>query len=511
MNLDQADLSAQQSPIIGLPVAQYVRMSTERQCYSTENQMALIAEYAKLHEMVIVRTFRDEGKSGVTLKGRPGLLSLLSVVQKHLADFKAILVYDVSRWGRFQDVDESGYWEYLCKRAGVLIHYCAEPFPNDGSLPSVISKSLKRAMAAEFSRELSAKVFAGQCRVSRLGFHVGGSAGFGLRRLLVDREGRPKEILPPGEMKSLQSDRVVLIPGPEEEQRIVREIFHRFVEEGRSPVQIARDLNEQGIQKDNGFPWRARNVHDILVNPKYIGRAVFNRRSEKLHSPSVRNPERLWITKENAFESIASRDLFAKAAKILRRPTPDDLLDELRALLREEGRLTGPLIDTSPSSHCRCFFSKHFGSLTHVYEELTYVPARFVSSPLAAKAIASKFLNGLIGELRKRGAIIELDHRTRTVIVNGLFRLQLAVLKCSRGTPYGGPRWFRPSRKSDCDLRIIARMNEDNSRIMDYFVVPGDQPLRNNFYVQNPLLIETYRFESLDQIYRICRLERIGA
>jgi len=108
--------------------AQYVRMSTERQCYSTENQLSAIAQYARHHGMVIVRTFADEGKSGLSLDGRAGLLSLLSMVQRSLADFEAILVYDVSRWGRFQDADESGYWEFVCKRAGVIIHYCAEPF-----------------------------------------------------------------------------------------------------------------------------------------------------------------------------------------------------------------------------------------------------------------------------------------------------------------------------------------------------------------------------------------------
>jgi DNA invertase Pin-like site-specific DNA recombinase len=96
-----------------LRVAQYVRMSTEHQRYSTENQADAIANYAKEHGMVIVRTFADEGKSGLNLEGRAGLLSLLSEVQTGLADFGAILVYDISRWGRFQDADESGYWEYV--------------------------------------------------------------------------------------------------------------------------------------------------------------------------------------------------------------------------------------------------------------------------------------------------------------------------------------------------------------------------------------------------------------
>lgn len=68
----------------------------------------------------------------------------------------------MSRWGRFQDADESAYYEYICKRAGIRIEYCAEQFENDGSPVSTIVKGVKRAMAGEYSRELSAKVFAGQ-------------------------------------------------------------------------------------------------------------------------------------------------------------------------------------------------------------------------------------------------------------------------------------------------------------------------------------------------------------
>ena len=97
-------------------------------------------------------------------------------MQTGRADFQAILVYDVSRWGRFQDADESAYYEYLCKRAGIEVHYCAEQFENDGSPTSTIIKSVKRAMAGEYSRELSAKVFKGQCRLIELGYRQGGAA-----------------------------------------------------------------------------------------------------------------------------------------------------------------------------------------------------------------------------------------------------------------------------------------------------------------------------------------------
>lgn len=137
-----------------LCAAEYVRMSTEHQRYSTENQANTIRKYAASHQLEIVRTYADEGKSGLSLDGRDALKKLIDDVQSDRADFQAILVYDISRWGRFQDADESAYYEYICKRAGIRVEYCAEQFENDGSPVSKIVKGVKRAMAGEYSREL---------------------------------------------------------------------------------------------------------------------------------------------------------------------------------------------------------------------------------------------------------------------------------------------------------------------------------------------------------------------
>src|SRR5436309_3114219 len=116
------DLSGPPAPV---RAAQYVRMSTDHQKYSTENQGDAIAEYAAAHGMQIVRTYADEGKSGLNIGGREALKLLIDDVEEHRADFEVLLVYDVSRWGRFQDADESAYYEYLCRRAGVRVVYCA--------------------------------------------------------------------------------------------------------------------------------------------------------------------------------------------------------------------------------------------------------------------------------------------------------------------------------------------------------------------------------------------------
>src|SRR5215472_1907947 len=97
--------------------AEYVRMSTDQQQYSMDNQSDAIRQYAENNNMRIVRTYSDAGKTGLTLASRPALRRLIEDVESGQADFSAVLVYDVSRWGRFQDADESAYYEYLCRRA----------------------------------------------------------------------------------------------------------------------------------------------------------------------------------------------------------------------------------------------------------------------------------------------------------------------------------------------------------------------------------------------------------
>jgi len=136
------------------------------------------------------------------------LQKLLADVMDPLRIFQAVLVSDVSRWGRFQDVDESAHYEYVCRKAGVQVIYCDESFDNDGSPAANLLKTLKRAMAGEYSREHSRKVFAGQRRLAEYGFWQGSSAGFGLQRILVDSSRQTKGPLRDHERKSLQTDRV---------------------------------------------------------------------------------------------------------------------------------------------------------------------------------------------------------------------------------------------------------------------------------------------------------------
>jgi DNA invertase Pin-like site-specific DNA recombinase len=278
-----------------IAAAQYVRMSTVHQQYSTSNQEDVIREHAERRGYPIVRTYADEGKSGLNVAGRDALRRLIDDVQSVNPGFAAILVYDVSRWGRFQDADESAYYEYLCKRAGIDVHYCAEQFENDCGPTSTIIKSVKRATAGEYSRELSSNVFKGQCRLIELGYRQGGMAGYGLRRMLINQSGEQKGMLARGECKALQTDRVILVPGPEEELRVVRRIYDEFTKKAKREAEIAADLNAEGLATDLGRPWTRETVHQVLTNEKYIGNNVFNRTSFKLKKKHVWNAPDMWV------------------------------------------------------------------------------------------------------------------------------------------------------------------------------------------------------------------------
>ena len=128
-------------------VATYVRTATTDQ-HLASNQMDVLREYAKRHGMQIVEEYFDVGKSGVSIRDREALVQMVQDVESGQINFSAILLHDVSRWGRFQDADESAYYEYICRRAGVSVHYCDEDPESEVIVVSTIVKRLKKSIRA---------------------------------------------------------------------------------------------------------------------------------------------------------------------------------------------------------------------------------------------------------------------------------------------------------------------------------------------------------------------------
>lgn len=370
-------MSATATPHPVQSAAEYVRMSTDLQCYSIKNQQACIREYATRNGLEIVRTYADGGRSGLGLQNRKGLQSLLADVISGSAPFDFILVYDVSRWGRFQDTDEAAHYEFICRRAGKRLIYCAEPFANDCSAMTSIIKGLKRVMAGEYSRELSDKVHRGQSRFATMGFHVGARAAYGMRRMLIGSDGTPRGLLEFGQRKAMQNERVILVPGPDHEVKVVRQIYDWFNSTNSNYQDIADRLNFMKVLPPPGSPhWNRYQVKSILSNVKYLGTMVYNRTSSKLSTPKVRNARSAWIEVPDAFESIITRSEFEEAA-VRRAENPrkhrrEYLIAYLKKLLDEHGYLSGMLLRRLKSGPAPGTYVSHFGSIDAAFAAVGY-------------------------------------------------------------------------------------------------------------------------------------------
>jgi len=494
------------------PAAAYVRMSTDHQKYSTENQLDTIRRYAEQRGYTIVRVFEDSGRSGLRMDGREGLQSLMLEVQSGTAGFQAILVYDVSRWGRFQDADEGAYHEHVCSRAGIRVHYCGEQFDNDGSIGSILLKNVKRVMAGEYSRELSVKVFAGQCRLIEHGFRQGGPAGFGLRRLLIDEGRNPKGELGRGDRKSLQTDRVVLTPGPLEEIEHVHSIYSMFVEEGRSEREIALELNRRGILSDFGRPWSRASIHQILTNEKYIGNNIFNRVSYKLKQRRIVNRRDTWVRADGVFPSIVDRALFERARAIIDQRgnhySDEELLSLLQAVLDEEGSLSGLIIDERDGMPSSSLYRHRFGSLLRAYSLIGYEPDRDYRYIEINRRIRESFpglLAEIVAGLENAGASVVRDLVSHLLSINGEFTASI-VLARSFETQAGALRWqIRFDTGLAPDVTVAVRLDRSNERPLDFYILPSIDmnASRIRMAEDNALSLDAYRFETLNFLYSI--------
>jgi DNA invertase Pin-like site-specific DNA recombinase len=460
--------------------AAYARMSTDRQNHSIRHQLALIDLYARDHDLELVKEYVDEGKSGLAINGRDGLRSLMTDVIGGAADFQFVLVYDVSRWGRFQDVDESAHYEFMCRKEGIEVIYCSEQFANDGSPMSAIMKMMKRVMAAEYSRELSAKVLRAQCRLVAQGYKQGGPAGYGLRRTLIDESGNVRGILNFGDRKGLQTDRVILTLGPEQEIRVVHRIFDLYLKEKMQDTKIAARLNDEGIPAEYGNPWNAHAVSVVLTSEKYCGVLIFNRSSTRLKAARVKNPESDWVRCENAFPRIISnrmhKEALAERARRLASPTREYVLETIRAIYAEHGEITKALMRKRKDSPRRNTILRLFGSYAKAYE-LAGVGSTRTISGMGTKHMLAPLMNKLLKDVL---AIIQRTNVDVTVqsgyagtylTLNGSCILRVCATLCYKHPTHPDTRWRIPIRRSThADFVLVGKLNVANSAFDDYYL-----------------------------------------
>lgn len=469
------------SDVVPVRAAQYIRMSTDQQRYSLSNQAAIIEAYANTHGFEIVKTYADPGRSGLTFSKRKELQTLLADVLGGNPGFEVVLVYDISRWGRFQDTDESAHYEWLVRNAGVHIHYCAEIFENDGSLTSAIMKNLKRVMAGEYSRELSRKVWNAQVRQFQLGYRMGSRTPYGLRRLLLDEHGQAKTLLQPGEAKNLRWEKVVLVPGPPEELALVRRIYRLSIRESLSDQQIATRLNDEGILAVRGGAWTKYLVRKVLTCELYMGTALFNCTSKRLGASQRRNPKEQWVRRPDALPPIVSARRFAEAQRVrgkrrILRISETDLLTPLRRLLEEKGKLSLPLMMADPNMPNHASYRRRYGSLDAAYAKVGYVRPSKKACPSAPVTIdrARAFAVQVAGSLARGGfkvrsdierGLLTLDKTCRIAI--GTSRLWISVRE----------RFWEVATRHcpEADFLVACLLSTDDRTALGYYLIPAER------------------------------------
>ncbi len=452
-------------------------MSTDQQDYSISHQQHAIANYSGVHRFKVVKTYADEGKSGLTLRERIGLQTLLRDVTSGNPGFNVILVYDVSRWGRFQDMDEAAHYEFLCRSAGIPVHYCVECFENDGSPANAFLKTMKRSMAAEFSSAQSKRTLAAQRRLVQLGFSMGQKTVYGFRRVLVTRDGDFRQVLKKGDRKSITSDRVLLIKGPSNEIRTVRRIFRLALEHGSRT--IADRLNREMIPAKEGQAWTKELIDHLLRNPIYAGYYVWGRTAFPLKTYRVPVPRKDWIVKRLPGPPMVSERFFERVQKAIssrrERPTDEALLDELRTLLAAKGKLSTKIIRSNVEHYSAAW--KRFGGLMRVYKKLGYhPPARDEKAALnniRMRSLRARVMQNLMDRFPSRLSGFRLPGFSRVILrLDGGIPVSVVVAR-SRKTERGAHRWrivaVPPERSY---VTLIALPTEDNSKIEDYYLFP---------------------------------------
>ena len=485
-------------------------MSDDAQQYSIENQKAAIQEYAAKNGFRIVKTYADPGRSGVNARNRKGLGELLKDVVTGGAGFKAVLVYDVSRWGRFPNSDEAAYYEFLCASAGTPLHYCAEPFANDGTAISSLLKALKRSMAAEFSRELGEKVSRGKTRLVEMGFWVGGPPGYGYQRLMISATGKPKELMCHGEHKSLTTDRVILVPGSDRDAEGIRAMFEMAIQR-KGCTEIARELNRRGFRK-TGQPWTATTVYNTVTNPKYTGLNVWRRTTQRLSTKRVPVEPKFWAVKPGAFTALVDQKTFdlaqARLPKIEDiRWTDEQILRRIRRLWKSKGRITENLLLGARNMPSTTTIHKHFGTYRQLYQTLGYPldEQDFYRGEQAERSmqLRRRLTNRIKNLFPEHIEITHLPKGTRSVLrLDNTFTVCVLLSRTKRRNER--LHWVvEPSPLERSYITLFCRMNPTHDRVLSFHLFPRMDFKSHRSFDGDPWLSTGIRLKGLPDFYPV--------
>ena len=442
-------------------VAYYRHSAQDRQENSIPIQQDQVREWAGKNGVEIIHEFADAGKSGLNAEGRPAFIEMMDDWVKQRSDFDYVLCLDVSRWGRFQDIDLSAQFSAECRKNKKQIIYTSIGKPREDDPLYPVYVQFERFRAAQYSRELSDKVWRGCAKIAEQGYWAGGSPPYGTRRLLLDEKREPLHKLDVGQRKGIQNQRVTLVEGDPAEVVVIQRIFHEFVELGHSEYRIAEGLNADGILSPAGRQWRAGSVLARLRNETYIGTLLYNRTSQKLKTPRRHNPPEEWVRSPEAFEGLVSLEDFMRAQELLeqrrQKYEPGFMLEQLSTLYQQHGVFRSSLLRCQEDLPSAGTYARHFGSLDLAFQQM------YSEQHDQARTLVHERIREHIPEVLPYSDFLVLDQKLALSI-------QPAV-----PIPHGYSAYWpvRPDARQVIDITLGVLLSDSNDlEILGYVALP---------------------------------------
>lgn len=268
--------------------------------------------FAKEHSVRVVEFFAEEA-CGENVENRPQFQKMIECC-KSSEDFQYVFVYDISRWGRFENPKEAVYWDVEVEKAGRKVVFISEGFKED-NIGTSISNFVKSAEASEYLKNIRRQTTRGMIYNANKGFWMGGRPPYGYNRAIVEN-GKIAEVLPEGKQKNIKDQKIKLVIN-KAQAKAIRTIFIMFAKQGLSVHSIVSHLNDQSqFVPARGRMWSKSSIWRILHNEVYIGTLVYNRENgHKRHGKHKYNPKDQWVVVENAHEAIIPKELWEAVKK----------------------------------------------------------------------------------------------------------------------------------------------------------------------------------------------------
>ncbi len=226
---------------------------------------------------------------------------MVGIAKDRERPFDVVIAWSTSRFGR--DQDEAIFNKIGLRRQGVDVRFVSQPVP-EGHIGTLIERIYE--WKDEFdSIQIGEYAFQGQKQVTKKGFHGGGKAPYGYRRVKVpDPEGKTDK---DGQVVEYTTFEVV-----PEEAEIVQHIFREYAE-GLGYKKITHNLNADRVISPRDGTWDISGVRTIILNENYLGNRVWNqtRRNKKLQrGTKVPKPHEEWVIAEGAHPAIIEAGLW---------------------------------------------------------------------------------------------------------------------------------------------------------------------------------------------------------